>query len=167
MSYATPADFLKRFDARVFGDIVKDDGVQATAVELLTDENLQASLDDASGDIESACLVGERYMPDDLAALTGNSLNHLKRICCDIAAAYLLRRRPSNDPDRDTERMEQAEKHLMRLRSGETVFYRGDDVDQAGVPDVTGPSTVDLQNLNTIRRRVNNYYPAGALPYNR
>lgn len=166
-SFATPAEFLQRYDARIFGDVVRDDGNQATAEELLDDPNLQAALDDASGDIESACLVGERYLPADLAALTGHSLFHLKRICCDIAVAFLLRRRPSDDPDRDTARLELAEKHLERLRTGEMVFYRGDGADQGGTPDTTGPTTVQLQELNTIRRRTNNYYPAGALPFNR
>lgn len=167
MSFATPAEFLERYDARIFGDVVRDNDEQATPAELLTDPNLQAALNDASGLIESACLVGERYTPTDLEALTGNSLYHLKRICCDVAMALLLQRRPSSDPDKDTERLEIAEKHLDKLRDGERVFYRGDNVDQAGVPDTTGPTTVDLENLNSIRRRVRNYYPAGALPFNR
>lgn len=167
MSYATPEDFLTRYDARIFGDVVRDDGSQATPAELLADLNLQAALDDASGDIEAACLVGERYTPDDLAALTGNSLYHLKRICCDIAVAYLLRRRPSDNAEADDARMELAEKHLNKLRTGENVFWRGDDVDQAGAPDTTGPTTVQLQQLNTIARRTQNYYPAPLLPFNR
>lgn len=167
MSYALPEDFLKRYDARIFGDIVRDDGEQATAAELLSDANLQAALDDASGDIEGACLVGERYTPTQLAALTGNSQSLLIRICCDIAVAFLLRRRPSSDPDQDIRQLELAETHLVRLRRGEQVFFQGDEVDAAGVPDTTGPTTVQLQSLNTIRRRTNNYYPAGALPFNR
>lgn len=167
MSYATPAEFLQRFDARIFGDVVSDEDTPVTPQQLLDDPNLQAALDDASGDIEAACLVGERYTPDDLAGLTGNSLFHLKRICCDIAAAYLLRRRPSDNPEADDARLELAEKHLMKLRTGENVFWRGDDADQAGTVDTTGPSTVQLDNLNTIRSRTQNYYPARQLPFNR
>lgn len=167
MSFASPTDFLQRYDARIVGDLVADDGTQVSPSGLTSDLNLQAALDDASGDIESACLVGERYTPDDLAALTDNSLSLLKRICCDVAMAFLLRRRPSNDPDNDAARLELAEKILDRLRTGEQVFYRGDGVDQAGVAVTTGPTTMQLQCLNTIRRRTQNYYPAGALPFNR
>ena len=167
MSFSSPSEFLQRYDARIFGDVVRDDGNQATPEELLDDPNLQAALDDASGDITASCLVGERYSPADLAALTGNSLFLLKRICCDVAVAFLLRRRPSGDPDSDGKRMEIAETHLERLRKGEQVFYRGDGIDAAGVIDTTGPTTLQLYQLNTIRRRTNNYYPAGALPFNR
>lgn len=167
MSYASPEEFLSRYDARIFGDVVRDDDTQATPQELLVDPNLQAALDDASGDIEAACLFGERYTPDDLAGLTGNSLFHLKRICCDIAVAYLLRRRPSDNAEADDARMELAEKHLAKLRTGENVFWRGDGVDQAGVTDTTGPSTVQLIQLNTVMRRTQNYYPSVPMPFNR
>lgn len=167
MSYATPADFLKRYDARITGDLVRDDDEQATPAELLDDDNLQAALDDASGDIDSALIVGERYTPLDLQALTGNSQTLLIRMCCDIAMAYLLRRRPSKDADRDAARLELAEKHLQRLQDGDQVFYRGDTVDHAGVIDTTGPSTVQLTNLNLIRGRTQNYYPERQLPFNR
>ena len=167
MSYATPADFLARYDARIVGDIVADDGVQVSSSGLLTDPNLLASLADASGDVESACLFGERYTPDDLAALTGNSQSLLKRIVCDVAMAYLLKRRPSADPQNDIARLEAAERILERLRKGEQVFYRGDDIDPAGVIDTAGPTTLQLESLNTIRRRTQNYYPRGALPFNR
>ena len=165
MSFATAEEFLQRYDARIVGDLVADDGDQVTSSALLSDTNLQAALNAPSGDIEAACMVGERYVPADLAALTGNSLYLLKRICCDIAMAFLLRRRPSNDPERDAARLELAEQHLIRLRKGEEVFYRGDGVDQAGIADMTGPSSIQLENLNTIRRRARNYYPQDALPF--
>lgn len=167
MSYASPAEFLKRYDSRIVGDLVRDDGEQATATELLYDDNLQAALDDASGDIDAALLVGERYYPSDLAALTGNSQTLLIRMCCDIAMAFLLRRRPSKDADKDTARLELAESHLRKLRDGEQIFYRGEGVDHAGLVDTTGPSTVQLQNLNLMRGRTQNYYPERRLPFNR
>lgn len=167
MSYATPTEFLKRYDARIVGDLVRDSGEQATSAELLDDVNLQAALDDASGDIDAALMVGERYTPTELDSLTGNSQTLLIRMCCDIAMAFLLRRRPSKDADKDTARLELAERHLNRLRDGEQVFFRGDEFDHAGVLDTTGPSTVQLQNLNLMRDRTQNYYPERRLPFNR
>lgn len=167
MSYATPAEFLKRYDARIVGDLVRDNDEQATAAELIDDDNLQAALDDASADIDSALMFGERYTPSDLSGLTGNSQTLLIRMTCDIAMAFLLRRRPSKDADKDAARLELAEKHLERLRKGEQVFYRGEGVDHAGVIDTTGPSVVQLTNLNLIRDRTKNYYPERRLPFNR
>lgn len=171
MSYATPEQFLARYDARVIGDVVSDTGEEVSPQELLDDPNLQAALDDATGDIDSSAIVGERYLPADLETLAANagsnSRFHLIRICCDIALAYLLRRRPSKDPERDAAMMDLAESHLEKLRRGDQLFYLGPDQDLAGVPSTTGPTTLDFRNLNLLRDRVQNYYPARLLPYNR
>ena len=125
MSYATPAQMLERFDARVIGDLVSDSDSQVSAAELLTDPILQAMLDDASGDIEAALLVGGRYTVADLSGLTGNAQKHLVRICCEVAKAYLLRRRVSYNPEKDKAEIELAEHHLERLRSGERQSAHG------------------------------------------
>jgi phage gp36-like protein len=166
VSHATPANFLARYDARVVGDLVDDTGNQREASELQTNPVLQAMLDDASGTINAALLVGGRYTVADLQGLTGDAKNFLIRICCDIAKAYLLRRRPTRDAEADKAEMELAERHLEQLRSGDAVFGLIADVD-AGKPLVTGPSTVDFSNMNLIRDRTRNYYPRRVLPDNR
>lgn len=166
MSYATPTQFLERYDAQTVGDLVDDTGSQVTAAALLTNPVLQAMLDDASGAIEAAMLVGGRYTVAQLSSLTGNAQKHLVRICCDLAKAYLLRRRPSRDADKDQSEMDLAERHLKALRTGDAVFGLPELID-ATLPKVTGPSTVDFQDLNLIRDRTRNYYPARKLPDNR
>lgn len=93
MSYASPSDMLARYDTNRLGQLVRDDGTQATGTELLTDTILQAVLDDASGLIDGACLAGGRYLPDALTGLTGQGKSFLLRINCDLAYGFLILRR--------------------------------------------------------------------------
>ena len=166
MAYATAAQFMERYDARVLGDLCSDLDDQIEPTALLTNTKLQAALDDASGDIDAALVTGQRYTTDDLEGLTGNSQKHLIRITCDIAFAFLQSRRGSMDAESRKAHMDVAEAHLERLRKGLNIFDLDAQKD-AGVPESTGPTRVDFQNMNLIRDRTKNYYPARRLPYNR
>ena len=166
MSYAAPADLLARFDPRDVGDLCGDDGVQVSRIDLLTDPNLQACLDDASGAIDAALLAGGRYSTSDLAALTGNSLALLRRICCELALSYLWARRPLYRAEDRKAATELAEKALERLRKGENVFNVTENI-TASMPTIDGPTSVTYDDLNMIRDRTKNYYPARHLPYDR
>lgn len=165
-TYATGAQLLERYDARVLGDLVADDNTQVAAAALPANSIIVAALEDASGDIEAALFVGRRYSPADLSGLTGNSQKHLIRITCDIAVSYLLRRRVEQNPERAAAQAQLAESHLEMLRDGVNVFGLDPQMD-AGKPTTTGPSTPDFTNLNLIRDRTRNYYPAKHLPGNR
>ena len=165
-TYATGSQLLERYDARILGDLVADDNTQIAAAALPANANIVAALEDASGDIDAALLVGRRYSPDDLSGLTGNAAKHLIRITCDIAVSYLLRRRVQQDPERAGAQMQLAETPLDSLRNGINVFGLDPQMD-AGKPTTTGPSTPDYNNLNLMRDRTRNYYPAKHLPGNR
>lgn len=165
-SYATVAQLLERYDARLIGDIVSDDNEQVAAAALPANAKVLASLADASGDIESALLVARRYSAAELAGLTGHAQMHLIRMTCDIAMSYLLRRRVGTEPEKLAAFLDLAERHLEKLRKGINVFGLDDQMD-AGLPEVTGPTSVDFQNMNLMRDRVHNYYPARRLPFNR
>lgn len=124
MAYATNAAMMKRFDHRRIGQLVRDDGTQATAAELGSDSVLSALLTDASAMIDSALLRGGRYTLDDLQNLTGQDAALLQRLVCDLAYGLLVRRRgytgaelTSLAPDYD-----QAMKVLEQLANGELVF---------------------------------------------
>lgn len=164
-SYATPADLVKRYDARDIGDLADDTGNQVAAGDLDDDPNVLAALEDASGDIDSALLAGNRYTVAELAALTGNSLSKLKRLTCDIAMAYLLGRRPAHDPDRLKAFEERCRSMLERLRKGENVFDIT-AVKEAGVIDRGTPSAVDYDRMQLMRDRTRNYYPRRSFPTN-
>lgn len=165
-SYATPADFLQRYDWRDVGDLVSDSSEQISPNDQLTNPILLQILQDASGDVEAALLRAGRYKTTDLTGLTGNPLALLKRITCEIAIAYLFERRPLFN----VERMEQYQKfregHLKRLASGENIFNLT-AVLQASTPLSEGLTTVGYQSLNLVRDRVTHYYPARFLPGNR
>ena len=71
-SYANGTDFLTRYDARLIGDLVRDDGTQENPATLPTNTNLLTALSDAYGDIVAAAVVGDRYT---VAQLDPASLN--------------------------------------------------------------------------------------------
>ena len=163
MAYASAADMLKRKDARTIGDLVSDTGVRINSTLLLTDANLSAALDDASGEIDAALRVANRYSAANLAGLTGNSLAHLKRICCDIAFGLLWERRPWGDEDQRADAMDRAKKALDRLRKGEAIFDIAANV-EAGLPEAHVPSISSISRLNLLVDRARNgFYPARRL----
>lgn len=164
--YATAQQLIARYDARTVGDLASDNDDQVSVFEIPTDPVIAVALEDASGLIEAALSVGGRYTASDLEGLTGNSLSHLIRVCCDIAMANLYARRPGYNLEKVDKFQQIADKHLERLRTGENIFNL-EDHREAGTPSVGGPSTVDYQNLNLIRDRVSNYYPPRRLPNNR
>lgn len=165
MAYATPAQMFERYDARTIGDLVSDEDIRVPSADLATDSKLLAALNDASGDLESACLVGGRYTAAQLAALTGNSLYYRVRITCDIAMWYLLQRRAGGDAD-ELEKFEKLRMgHLKRLQSGESIFGIDEHI-AASVPTIDGMSTVQYDNLNLVRDHAK-VYPRRKLPYNR
>jgi phage gp36-like protein len=167
VSYADASDFLKRVDARTTGNLVSDSGTRKTATELLSDENLQTALDDASGEIDAHVLQGQRYTTADLAELTGHSLAYLKRLNCMVALALLWERRPYNDADDGVaaeQAATQARKALDRLKRGEEIFDV-EKVKTAGLPSTTVPSRVTLDALNlTVDAARGHFYPARRLP---
>ena len=165
--YAAPTDFFERYDVRDIGQLASDNGSEIPESALATDANVLTALDDASGDIDTALVVSNRYLTTELEGLTGNSLAKLKRITCDLAMAYMLGRRPAADPEKLEAFEKRATTHLERLRNGENVFNLADQK-SAGNPSIDGPTLVRFDDhLNLVRDRVNNYYPARRLPGNR
>jgi phage gp36-like protein len=167
MAYATSADLLVRYDRNDVGQLCSDTKNAVSAVDLTTDAVCLAALNDASGDIDGALMVGANYTAADLATLTANSTYKLIRVCCDIAMWYLIQRRPGWNPEKAKAIREIAEQHLERLRKGENTFNIQASI-AAGDPVVDGPTMLDLVTgpnaLNLIRDRVRNFYPPRFLP---
>ena len=164
--YVTAAEFFKRYDVRDVGDLVSDDSTTVTPTSLATDVNLLAAIGDASGDIDAALLAGGKYETSDLEGLTGNGLNTLYRMCSDLVLFYLLSRRPDLSPDRLEAYEKLRSRHLKRLQSGENVFNLATHI-TAGRVSVDGPTTQNYHDLNLVRDRTKNYFPARHLPNNR
>lgn len=155
MAYAEPADLIKRVRPETLRDLVSDGSVPVTEDELETDVNLLAALDDASGEMDAALRVGNRYTTAALAALTGNSLAYRKRICCDLAFANLLKRNGSYAEAE--EKGKSAKEALDALRKGLNIFDIEDNA-EAGLPESAGPSVQQIINANGIRERTPHYY---------
>lgn len=130
-SYATVADFKKRYDIRAIGQLVKDDNTVADGSSLDLDSIVEFELQSASGLVESACQVGSRYNPEDLQALAGNSRAFLASIVCDLAYGSLRQRR--GYPEEYTPAYKEALRQLQLLQSGESIFpFR--ETEDAGLP---------------------------------
>lgn len=157
-SYADPADMIVRFDSREIGDLVGD-GTRVEEVDLATDDRLLAILEDASGRIEAALLVGKRYTVADLSSLTDNSQAYLKRITCEVAMGMLMDRRGEGASEARVAAMDRAEAHLEDLRRGRNVFNLEPQQD-AALPKALTPSISAVRNQNLLRDNVRNFYPA-------
>lgn len=169
-SYASASDLLARFDNTVVAQLCADDDQEVPAEDLATNTNLLAALADASGDVESAMLIGERYTTAQLDALTGNSLGKLKRITSTIAMAYLLERRPVVHLSNAEKLLERAEQYLEQLRTGQRIFNVTDNVVDKQLPTISGPTTAKYDELRLLPdRMVTRYFPeqANRLPTTR
>lgn len=158
-SYCSAAEFLKRIDKRTVADLCSDTGTPVTEGALAANVNLLAALEDASGDVEAAALMGGRYSNADLAALItddGVGAAKLRRIVSDLAIAYLFERRPSPDLDRQPQAVERALKFLELLASGERIFGFQEVMDDGVMDDIKEtPAIVEARNLPTyIARRL-------------
>lgn len=163
MAYATVADMRERFDERTLSELVSDSGAAVDLADLNTDTNALTALDDASGIVEAALIVGGRYTAAQLAALTGNSLALLKRIVCQLAASQLEQRRFDFDPDRYERFTAWALEQLDKLRRGENLFNLDDNV-SASQASLETPSLAQRNTPGLIRDRTQNYYPVVNLP---
>lgn len=156
--YATVADLLARYDARTVGDLAGDAGSRVSAADLADANtaggaNVAAALADASGQIEAACLRGGRYLPADLAALTGMSAKRLVRLTCRVTMLLLMERRPDS---KWPEWAKDVEAELDRVAKGERVFGLREVVDASVMGEVVPPDAQPGPRpaLSEVARRV-------------
>lgn len=162
MAHAVAADLTARYDSRVIQDLASDTGTPVSAGDLADNDNVTAALEDASGRMDAAVLTGKMYTPDQLSELTGNSLALRRRICCDLALAYLMGRRAEKYGAESLKAMQQSgEEYLERLRKGERLFYVV-AVQDAQLPEIDGPSVTQYRTMNLIPDRTKNFYPSRA-----
>lgn len=119
-SYATPADFRLAYDVRVLGQFADDTNTPLSAGAIDADAAIAAALQQASGRVESSAMIGARYRPEDLSALSGNARAWLVRLVVDVGYEYLRRRR--GHPEQPTAAYFEALKDLDRLQAGDAVF---------------------------------------------
>ena len=161
-AYATASDLIARHDTNLVGELITDEHEPATADEIDDSTVLATILTDASGQVEAAMLCGNRYSPEQLTALTGNSLGLLKKIVCLIAMAELLNRRPGRHIETAKYYDEQARAYLEDLRTGKNLFNLTTDESNrtAANPDTTAPTVVEYDRLNMLPDQMVRHFPS-------
>ena len=136
MPYATPADLIERFDARIIASVVLDDGSTENVALLPANTKVLNALSEASGDINTAILKGDRYQVSDLEALTGDDKQSLVGLCCVMAFLKLMRRRmyAADEQKKYAEMIRERDEMLKLLRDGSAVFNI-QAAHEAGLPD--------------------------------
>jgi phage gp36-like protein len=164
-AYAAPSDLIVRYDTRVVGNLLSDNGTTVAAGAIPTNATALALMSDASGELESALLRGQQYSVADLTGLTGNALSYLVRITCDIAFGLLYERRPYQDAEKRKDAVDKKDDLLKMLSDGTRVFGTP-GAELAGVAVITGPSYQTYFNQNSVVSRARgNFYPQVRLPY--
>jgi hypothetical protein len=114
---------------------------------------LATLLKQASGEVEAACLKGNRYRVADLQALTGNSLEMLRGLVAALALGLLVRRRP--DLRRGPfPQAEEARQELGRLAAGEAIFGLQEVADAGEAShEAEDAADVEARNLSSYQAR--------------
>jgi len=159
MPYATGSEMLERYDARLLGDLVSDNGVAVSAGALPGHPNLVAVLNDASAAIDAAVFVGNRYTPSQMSNLSASAAAFVRRLTCDLALIYIKRRRGRFDSDKDAALLKEVNASLDALRSGDDVLVSEQDNDPG--PQLEGTEMVTVVRPRSLLNQIQNYYPDG------
>jgi phage gp36-like protein len=161
-AYATAADLVARHDTNLIGELIRDDHETALPSEIEDSTVVETVLTDASGQVEAAMLCGNRYSPEQLSELTGNSLGLLKKIVCLIALAELLNRRPGRHIEIAKHYDDQSRAYLEDLRTGKNLFNLTDSEANriAANPSTTGPTVVEYERLNLLPEQMLRHFPS-------
>jgi hypothetical protein len=157
-SYCTPAQALMYHDARQWGDWLKDDDTRESATNILSDATMQEALNNASGIVESACTVAQRYSPSDLNLIlsaNGMSAALIRGLVAEIAFFIVMRRRRADAEAPPS--VVDALALLERIRLGEAVFGIL-EVMQAGNPTLQALQANDYQTLNLANDQAAPYF---------
>ncbi len=158
---ATATDLLSFYDERTIRELLVDSEVPVTG-DLTDNAKLLQLLQSASGRLEGACFVSENYTPEELAALTPNSLALAAEIISTLVMATLMRRRPERYSAETIKAMvDGAEGYIQQLRNGERLFAITDSQthEEAGKAKISWPTIEQINDRNAITRRTKHFYP--------
>lgn len=160
MTYASGTDFVERYDVRLIGDLISDNGTPVTAADVPSNANLMAVLADASSAVDAAVFVGNRYTPAQMASLSETAAGFVRRLVCDLALIYLKRRRGRFDAERDAALLKEVNGTLDSLRKGDDLLLLTTQTEaQASTLELAQPQMIPVRRPNTIRNQTSNYYP--------
>ena len=149
--YASPQDFLNRYDVRTVGQLLNDSDTSPalTQAQVLASAKLNALLMEASGDLEAAVIRGQRYTPTDLATIVSNAgvaKEWVVGLICAITAGKLCDRRfdrqepppPAKRADEILELLGQGQRIIPTQESAAAGFQ----IPQLAPPLPSGPCLV-------------------------
>lgn len=155
-TYCTAAQLVMWVDWRVVADYAADpldpDDERPTRAEVLDEGTdvgavVLAHLVAASGELETACVAGKRYTPDDLRAVLDadppiNGATYIQRLVANLAVWSLMQRRhpETADPEKSPG-AKGALAVLEMLRKGERILPFEEAAEAGG-----GPTTAPLSN---------------------
>lgn len=152
-SWADASDMVLRYDVRSLSNLISDSGSRDT--DFANNSRLTALLSTSTGYMKSQFLRSKMYTTAQLDALTGESLELRKDICCSLTWWYLWRSKPWLEHTSEAQRAskEDAEAYMELLKSGGAIF----DIDstvEAGIPKVTAvPSRTVTTNWELFKDR--------------
>jgi hypothetical protein len=157
------SDLAKRFDVRDIQELVVDDDIDASIVDITTDTIVSEMLDDARGEVVAALRRSGRYNDADLEALSDENAAYLKRIVCEIAMLHLLRRRPRFSPGTLDAYEKIRAGHLKDLQDGNSILSPTDATELAGRVNMHAPTVGQWNTVNMAvdlcRRGNRGYFP--------
>jgi hypothetical protein len=157
--YCTPQQFLSRFDVRFVQDLLADAGARLTPQEVASSPALAELLGEASGMVEAACFVSNRYTAADLAALAGPSREFLVGLTAGLTLWLLWDRRPRKLEEEPPLRARVALEQLQFLRDGQRIFGLQEHAD-AGLVDSKTQSPEDAARRGGVVFRARRFFGA-------
>lgn len=147
MAYANIDDLMRRYDARVVGQLSSDDN--STAPD---NNNIQAALDDATSKINLAALQGSQYTVLQLQTLVAGGDTTLTRMNCDLALLFLAQRRSMGLPSKFEGVLRNTLELLDMLRKGQRVLNVPENrvADLAAMVNNTAQQNLNVQPLSSI-----------------
>lgn len=159
-SYCSAAQAIQCLDVRHLGQWLSDTTVELTSAQVLASPILDHFLKSASGEIEMACLVGGRYTPTDLVALSGT--NHgalLATLVAWLALKGIWGRRVRTSAEALPSMCEWAMRTLEELRLGKAIFaVTNGATEEAGRMNHKTISAVDMASRGLWSDRAQRYF---------
>ena len=164
--YCDAATALQYHDWRQWADLCSDSDSRGNTTTIVDSgaadgAKLLQLLRSASGEVEEWCLKGGRYAPTDLAALTGNSQARLQELVADLAFWRATKRRWPDASHSKVAGAEDAEKALVRLGSGETIFGLIEAIEASNPSVTTLDPGDDRRTVRAASRMFGNREPRG------
>lgn len=162
--YCSAAVLFQFHDWQQIADMLRDgESPRPTKMRLLDATSTEGAqlvnmLLAASGELESACQVGARYSPADLAALTGAGLLRLKKLTADLAFWLICEfRQPATADPKSIPGAAKALEALEQLKDGKRIFSFTES-GTAGNPSVGTPDTSKMPDPGSILNRASRLF---------